>query len=172
MQRVNKCMVTIELATLIAVPRGLLFASRHREAPITALDQKADITDLYAFRSYDRNGNDTNPPSITMILNVDPFLEPANGPNWFPFDPHILYEIKVDNDHDAYADVTFQFRFTSEYQLPTVYTALAGFDGSSNGTGGVVPPQIADFSNPGLNLRQTYTVNMIANGVVTPIRNG
>ena len=26
-----------------------LKASNHREAPITALDQKADITDLYAF---------------------------------------------------------------------------------------------------------------------------
>jgi len=164
-------MVTLGLATLIAVPSGLFLASSHREAPITALDQKADITDLYAFRSYDRNGNDTNPPSITMILNVDPFLEPANGPNWFPFDPHILYEIKVDNDNDGYADVTFQFRFTSQYQLPTVYTALAGFDGSSNGTGGVVPPQISDFNNPGLNLRQTYTVNMVKKGVVTPIVN-
>ena len=31
-----------------------------------------------------------------MILNVDPLLEPANGPNWFPFDPEILYEIHVD----------------------------------------------------------------------------
>ena len=27
-------------------------ASNHREAPITALDHKADITDLYAFLSY------------------------------------------------------------------------------------------------------------------------
>ena len=28
------------------------FAANHREAPITALDHKADITDVYAFRSY------------------------------------------------------------------------------------------------------------------------
>jgi hypothetical protein len=35
----------------------------------------------------------------------------------------------------------------------------------------VVPPQISDFSNPGLNLRQTYTVNMIKNGVATQITN-
>ena len=59
-------------------PDGLL-ASSHREAPITSLDQKADITDIYAFRSYDAQGHDTNPPSFTMILCVDPFLEPANG---------------------------------------------------------------------------------------------
>ena len=32
--------------TIAALPA---FASSHREAPITALDQKADITDWYAF---------------------------------------------------------------------------------------------------------------------------
>ena len=37
-------------------------AASHREAPITALDQKADITDVFAFRSYD--GNPT--PKVTL----------------------------------------------------------------------------------------------------------
>ena len=37
-------------------------AANHREAPITALDQKADITDVYAFRSYD--GGTT--PKVTL----------------------------------------------------------------------------------------------------------
>src|SRR5712692_7211749 len=134
MKRVNKWMVTLGLATLIAVPSGLFLASSHREAPITALDQKADITDIYAFRSYDASGNDTNPPSITMILNVDPFLEPANGPNWFPFDPNILYAIEVDNGNDALDHVVFQVQFKTQYQLPGVYTALAGFTGSGGAT--------------------------------------
>ena len=49
-----------------------------------------------------------------MILSVDPLLEPANGPNWFPFDPEILYELKVDNNNDAVEDVVFQFRFPTE----------------------------------------------------------
>ena len=155
---------------VVSAPDGLL-ASSHREAPITALDQKADITDLYAFRSYDANGNDTSPPSITMILCVDPFLEPANGPNWFPFDPNVLYEIKVDNNNDGLAEIAFQFRFSTQYQLPGVYTGLAGFTGPGGATAAGVPPQISDFSNPGLNLRQTYTVNMIKNGVATPIAN-
>lgn len=168
---VAACIASILAVGIVLIPDGLL-ASSHREAPITALDQKADITDIYAFRSYDASGNDTSPPSVTMILCVDPFLEPANGPNWFPFDPTLLYEVKVDNNQSALPAITFQFRFKTEFQLPTVYTALAGFDGSTNGTGGVVPPQISDFSNPGLNLRQTYTVNMIKNGVVTPIANG
>jgi len=166
-----KLFVSMTLAGVMVVSTTLFYASSHREAPITALDHTADITDVYAFRSYDAKGNDTNPPSITMILNVDPFLEPANGPNWFPFDPGVLYEIKVDNNQDALADVTFQFSFSTQYQLPSVYTALAGFDGNPNGTNGVVPPQISDFSNPGLNLRQTYTVTMIKNGVTTQIQN-
>ena len=84
-------------------------ASNHREAPITALDHKADITDLYAFVSYDsQQVAGETPENVTMILNVDPFLEPANGPTLFPFDPAILYEIKVDNNHDAIADAIIQ----------------------------------------------------------------
>jgi Domain of unknown function (DUF4331) len=179
MKKSNKCpdgrrklLIAASFSILVVTfSVGLLFASSHREAPITALDPNADITDVYAFRSYDAQSHDTNPPSITMILNVNPFLEPANGPNWFPFDPRILYQIKVDNDQDGRADVVFQFRFSTEFQLPTVYTALAGFDGANNGTGGVLPPQISDFSNPGLNLRQTYTVTMIKDGVAQEIKN-
>src|SRR5579862_8922711 len=98
-------LVTLAVAILaIAVGTALfmgprrIMASSHREAPITALDPTADITDLWAFRSYDANGHDTTTPTITMIMGVNPFEEPANGPNWFPFDPQILYEIHVDND--------------------------------------------------------------------------
>jgi Domain of unknown function (DUF4331) len=60
--------VAISAAMLESLP-----AANHREAPITALDHKADITDVYAFRSYD------GAPKVTMIMCVDPFLEPANG---------------------------------------------------------------------------------------------
>src|ERR1700693_176527 len=154
------------LAVGIAMPAGL-FGSSHREAPITALDHKADITDLYAFVSYSANqAPNTTPPKVTFVLNVDPFLEPANGPNWFPFDPDILYEIHVDNDQDARSDVTFQIRFqTQQFQLPNIPVALAGIgENGANAPGTsdlVVPPQIQDFNSLGLNLRQTYTVTMV-----------
>jgi hypothetical protein len=142
------------------------FASSHREAPITALDHKADITDVYAFVSYGPNQSPNTPGSkVTMILNVDPLLEPANGPNWFPFDPNILYEIHIDNDHDAKTDIAFQIRFQTQFQIPTIPVALAGIgDKGANAPGTstlVIPPQIRDFSNPGLNLRQAYTVTMV-----------
>src|SRR6204780_2244800 len=99
-----KSAIGLVLSLLIAFPPGA-FASSHREAPITALDHTADITDYYAFASYD------HPGFVTFILNVDPFLQPSKGPNYFPFDPAIVYQIKDDNDHDARPDVVFQFRF-------------------------------------------------------------
>ena len=91
-------------AAVVAAPLAVYTAS-HREAPITALDRPADITDWYSFVSYD------DPSKLTMVLSVDPLLEPGNGPNYFPFDPELLYEMKVDNNHDAVPDVTLQFRF-------------------------------------------------------------
>src|SRR6202049_2724285 len=110
-----KAVVAFALAICLLVPPGM-YASSHREAPITALDRTADVTDWYAFVSYD------NPNNVTFILNVDPLLEPANGPNYFPFDPSVLYEMHVDNNQDGLDDITFQFRFNTEFRLPTVFT--------------------------------------------------
>ena len=157
--------LTLALAMGLVVPPGLR-AANHREAPITALDHKADITDVYAFVSYDENQaiNET-PSKATLILGVDPLLEPANGPTLFPFDPEILYEIKVDNNQDATEDVVFQFRFQTQYQLPDVFTSVAGFGPNGAVKPGtqdlVVPPRIDDFDDIGLNQRQTYTVTML-----------
>lgn len=150
-------------------------AANHREAPITALDHKADITDVYAFRSYD--GGEI--PRVTLIMNVDPLLEPANGPNWFPFDPDILYELKIDNDNDATEDIVFQFRFTTEQRLPNLFQVYAGAGNGITAPANspppvpqgtlIVPPRIMSFGDAGLGQRQSYAVTMIKDGVATPI---
>jgi hypothetical protein len=140
-------------------------AANHREAPLTALDPKADITDFFAFVSYD------DATKVTVILDVDPLLEPANGPNYFPFDPEILYAIRVDNNHDAVEDVVFEVRFTTEIGLPGVFT---GFVGVGSGVAApanspapvaagtpVIPAAITRLTDPGLSLRQRYTVTMV-----------
>jgi hypothetical protein len=145
--------LAVLLAGFLAQPPAV-FAASHREAPITALDQKADITDWYTFVSPE------HPDRVVMILNVDPFLEPSNGPNYFPFDPGILYEMKVDNTNDGVEDITFQFRFKTEIRNPGVFT---GFVGNLAG----IPP-ITALDGPGsegLNLRQTYTVTMVTNSL-------
>ena len=129
-----KSMVALALALLMLAPANV-FASSHREAPITALDRTADVTDWYAFVSYD------HPDRVTMILNVDPFLEPSNGPNYFPFDPNVLYEMKVDNNQDGIEDVTFQFRFKTEIRQPGLFTGFVG------GIAGI--PPITSLYGPG-----------------------
>ena len=172
-----KSALGLAMSLLIAVPPGA-FASSHREAPITALDHAADITDFYAFVSYD------HPDRVTFIMNVDPFLQPSNGPNYFPFDPSVLYEIKIDNDFDAREDIIFQFRFHTHIQAPGVFT---GFVGAGNGINApanspkpvapgtpIVPPAITSLIGAGaagLSLQQTYTVDMEKGGHVIPLRN-
>ena len=156
-----KQMKAVLAMALIVLASGNMFASSHREAPITALDRGADVTDWYAFVSYDHADR------VTMILNVDPLLEPANGPNYFPFDPNVLYEMKVDNNRDGMEDVTFQFRFKTEIRAPGVFTGFVG------GIFGI--PPITALNGPGsegLSLRQTYTVTMIKNGKATDLTGG
>jgi hypothetical protein len=147
--------VAVAMSLFMLAPPGMV-ASSHREAPITALDRTADVTDWYAFVSYD------DPTKVTFILNVDPLLEPANGPNYFPFDPSVLYEMHVDNNQDGLDDVTFQFRFHTEIRQPNLFTGFVG------GIAGI--PQITSLNgsgSEGLSLRQTYTVTMVKNGKST-----
>jgi hypothetical protein len=177
--------VTITLCLLLVLPgvapwQSITQAANHREAPLTALDPKADITDFYAFVSYD------DPSKVTFILGVDPLLEPGNGPNYFPFDPDIRYAIKIDNDNDAVEDISFEFRFNTEIRLPNVFT---GFVGAGNGitapanapkdlngvkpptSSVVVPPAITSLDGPGstgLSLRQAYTVTMVKGPMSRP----
>lgn len=159
MKRV-KSFLAFAMALSVLVPASL-FASSHREAPISALDHSADVTDWYAFVSYD------HPDRVTMILNVDGFLEPSNGPNYFPFDPNVRYVMNVDNNRDGIPDISFQVRFNTEIRQPGVFTGFVG------GIGGF--PQITSLDGPGsegLSLRQTYTVTMVKNGVATDLTNG
>ncbi len=177
-----KRFICAAMAAWLFIPASV-FASSHREAPITALDQKADITDMYAFVSYD------DASKVTLILNVDPLLEPGNGPNYFPFDPNILYTINIDNNNTALPAVQFEVQFKTEIRLPDL---VVGFVGAGNGInapsnapppmgpgtvgpgGLVVPPAITALEGPGstgLSLRQTYNVTMVKNGVRTQLTN-
>jgi hypothetical protein len=158
--------LAIGMSAMMAVPFPS-FAASHREAPITALDHTADITDFFAFVSYE------NPSKVVFIMNVDPFLEPSNGPNYFPFDPDVLYSIKIDNNYDALPEVTFEFRFTTEIRAPQVFTGFvgagSGIPAPGNAPAGsagmpLVPPAITALDGPGsegLSLRQNYTVTMV-----------
>jgi len=171
MQRIKRIAAAVAAVGLMAAA-GSPMASSHREAPLTSIDRTADITDFYAFVSYD------DPNKVTMIMGVDPFLEPSNGPNFFPFDDNLLYAIRIDNNNDAIEDVTFEFRFKTEFRNPGL---LAGVPVAMVGAGSgvpapgnspppvapgtlLIPPAITALDGPGsegLILRQTYSVTMV-----------
>lgn len=163
------------------------YGANHRESPISAIDDEADIPDVFAFVSYDPNDPKAS-DKVTMIVTYDPFLEPGNGPTYFPFDEEILYAIRIDNDHDAKEDIIFEFKFKNEIRLPNVFTAYVGaldginapanapadLDGVPTVGNPVVPPAITALDGPGsegLGLRQSYTVTMVKNGKRTILNN-
>jgi hypothetical protein len=171
------------MALVLVMPATTL-ASNHREAPITALDHPADITDWYAFVSYD------DPSKVTLILNVDPLLDPGNGPNYFPFDPDVLYTMRIDNNHDGDDDIVFEFRFQTEYRAPGLFTGFLGVGNGINSPsnaprtadGGIVaagtpllPPAVTALDgkgSEGINIRQTYSVTMVKGGTRTDLTGG
>lgn len=115
--------------------------SSHREAPEIAKDPVADSTDLYAFVSPDR------PDTVTLIANYVPLQSPAAGPNFFEFGDDVLYEIHIDNDGDGRADVTYQFRFTTELRDDNTFLYNTG------------PIESLDSEN--WNRRQFYSVTRV-----------
>src|SRR5579862_9363985 len=115
--------------------RGELMSS-HREAPGVSRDSVADSTDLYAFVSPDKPG------TVTLIANHIPFEDPEGGPNFYEFGDDVLYEIHVDNDGDAIADITYQFRFHTKLTTPESFLYNTG--------------PISSLSDPNWNSKQFY----------------
>src|SRR5215831_8625691 len=74
-------------------------AASHREAPLISLDPTADITDFFMFRSYEP-GRDNK---VILIMDVIPGEEPSSGPNYYSFDPNVLYTFNIDNNQDGNA---------------------------------------------------------------------
>ncbi|HEV7205812.1 MAG TPA: DUF4331 domain-containing protein [Jatrophihabitans sp.] len=94
--------------------------SSHREAPEISKDPVADNTDVYAFVSPDRTD------SVTILANFIPLQGADGGPNFYEFGDDVLYEIHVSNRGDRRADVTYQFRFTTEITNPDTFLYNTG----------------------------------------------
>ncbi len=141
--------VALSGALIIATTSlGGVMAASHREAPLIANDPSADNTDLYAFL------NPSDPTKLTIIANYVPLQEPAGGPNFFPFDPAVLYEIKVDNDGDGDVDVNYGFQFATQ----TTPNNFAGIPTYLYNDG-----PVTTLNDANLLVKQTYTVKR--NGV-------
>ena len=147
------------LALVVGLAPTASSAASHREAPLISLDPTADISDFFMFRSYEAGQED----KVVLIMDVIPGEEPSSGPNYWNFDPSVLYTFSIDNDKDGDADdVRFEIRFKNEFRgtikdlgLFLSYVAI--------------PPITAldGAGSEGLGLRQTYTVTMFKNGKKT-----
>src|SRR5579863_5985333 len=118
--------------------------SSHREAPSISKDPVADSTDLYAFVSPDKSD------TVTIIANYVPLEEPDGGPNFYEFGTDVLYEINIDNDGDALAEITYQFRFNTKVTNPNTFLYNTG--------------PITSLTSSSWNRRQFYTVTKIVHG--------
>jgi Domain of unknown function (DUF4331) len=94
--------------------------SSHREAPEISKDPVADNTDVYAFRSPDR------PDTITILANFIPLQQADGGPNFYEFGDDVLYEINISNGGSPRADITYQFRFTTQITNPDTFLYNTG----------------------------------------------
>jgi hypothetical protein len=111
-------------------------ASSHREAPLVAADPQVDNTDLYAFRSPSRPGY------VSFVSSWIPFEEPAGGPNFYLWAEHTNYDINIDNDGDARADLIYRWTFDTKYRNPDTFLYNTG--------------QVTSLGDPDLNIYQTY----------------
>jgi len=126
--------------------------SSHREAPEISKDPVADNTDAYAFVSPDK------PNTVTIIANYIPLEAPDGGPNFYEFGDDVLYEIHIDNDADAMADITYQFTFKTKTRNPNTFLYNTG--------------TISSLSDPNWNRPQFYTVTKVVNGQSTVLGSG
>ena len=142
-------------------------ASSHREAPFLTSEPRTDATDFYMFRSYEQGREDF----VTVIANYIPFQDPFGGPNYYPFDEDSLYELHFDNNGDAQEDLTFQFRFNNELQDSMI---PVGDQQTRNPQ--LTSGPIEGRDSPNLQLRQTYTVDVVRgdrrSGERTPVTMG
>src|SRR5262245_57253648 len=99
-------------------------------------DARLDFTDLYAFPK------PGDPSKSILIMNVHPSFgaNPPGPTTTEPFAPEALYELKIDTDGDAVADIAYQVRFASSEGGAQTATLrrLEGAQAAGTGEGGQV----------------------------------
>ena len=97
-------------------------------------DARLDLTDLYVFPSPGREGK------TIFVMNVHPSVgvNPPGPTTAEPFAPNAIYELKIDTNGDAVADIAYRVRFSSSdggSQTAAVYR-VDGTQAAGTGDGG------------------------------------
>jgi hypothetical protein len=132
-------------AILVAGPL-LTTGADHLDAPSAKADHQIDITDVYAFR--------TGPQTSTLVLNVDGLMSPTDSKTAV-FKSRALYELKIDTDGDAVADIAYRWRFGG---------TTTNSDGTKN-QNYLVRRAVGDAAR-----RNEWSGNLVAAGRTTPYK--
>ena len=107
-------------------------------------DARLDFTDLYAFPK------PGDPGKSILVMNVHPSasLSPPGPTTSEPFGPEALYELKIDTDGDAVADIAYQVRIASSDGRGQTATLrrLEGAEAAGAGEGGKIIVESAPVS--------------------------
>src|SRR5205809_8140487 len=99
-------------------------------------DARLDLTDLYAFPK------PSEADKSILIMNVHPsaVVNPAGSTTREPFAPKALYELKIDTNGDAVADIAYRVRFSRSQGDPLSATLRRadGAQAAGPGDGGQV----------------------------------
>ena len=107
---------------------GIALASDHQDTPDVELNPSIDMTDLYVFPSPVAG-------RVVLVMNSWGVLTPAETPTTY-FDPNILYQFKIDNNHDGIEDKVIQVSFKG-----------AGANQTVEVRGPVAPPVVGAMEN-------------------------
>jgi hypothetical protein len=97
-------------------------------------DARVDLCDLYAFPK----PGDTSKSILIMDMHSSVGVNPEGPTSAEPFAPEAIYELKIDTDGDAVADIAYRVRFSpfeNGGQTATV-RRVEGTDAAGRGEGG------------------------------------
>jgi hypothetical protein len=116
-------------AILSAAVAGPALAADHGDAPLAKANAALDINDVYAF---DGEGD-----NVVFAMTVNPLTMPGDTPE---FATDGLYQLNIDNDGDAVADVTYNVTFSGSggSQEVTLKKATGGDAGNLSDAGDTV----------------------------------
>src|SRR5947208_2480266 len=107
-------------------------------------DARLDLTDLYAFPK------PGEADKSILIMNVHPsaVVNPPGSTTREPFAPKALYELKIDTNGDAVADIAYRVRFSSSAGGPQTATVrrVEGVQAAETGDSGDVIIEAAPVS--------------------------
>lgn len=129
------------IAISLVAASSAAHASSHREAPTIAEDQYVDNTDVYTFIS------PSDPNRLVIVANYVPLLIPSSGPNFYKFSDDAHYEMHVDNDGDARADITYRWSFENQIKNGNTFLYNTG--------------PVDSLTSANLNVTQTYRLDRI-----------